>query len=212
MDKAFKKCVNGYHLVNGSFINETIWEDINATIFSSLGMEIKHQSNGGHSSGMDIDCSYGKISNKSSKYSKNKQSFDISSYRLTTVCSERTCGTQEEIIQEINKRKNFDYYSIILRDDSTYDWLLIPSNWTMMDPSSYTWKPKIGKKGKNKDKQVGWETNYLNGCKMTITFSMSSQLWIHLKTSEIKDFIIASAPITKPKYNYIELFDTFAKT
>ena len=210
----FKKCVQGYHLINSSPINETIWEDINATIFVSLGIDVYSKSDGSHSSGMDINCSLGRISNKSAKYVNNKKSIDISSYRLTTVCSEKKCGTPTEIIEEINKRKNFDYYSFILRDESnkeniSYDWLLIPSNYLILDPSSYTWEPTIGKRGKNKDTQVGWRTNENNGCKMSITFSMSSQLWIHIEmTEEIKKFIIANAIVkNKPKYNYIELSD-----
>jgi hypothetical protein len=163
---------------------------------------------------MDINCSLGRISNKSAKYSKNKKSIDISSYRLTTVCSEKKCGTPTEIIEEINKRKNFDYYSFIVRDETdneniTYEWLLIESNYLILNPSSYTWKPTIGKRGKNKDTQVGWSTNKINGCQMSITFSMSSQLWIHIEmTEEIKKFIIASVIVSnKPKYNYIDLLD-----
>ena len=38
IDINFKKCVKGYHLINSSSINETIWEDINAIIFSSSGI------------------------------------------------------------------------------------------------------------------------------------------------------------------------------
>jgi hypothetical protein len=157
----------------------------------------------------------GKISNKSEKYSNNKKTTDISSYRLTTVCSEKSCGTYTEIIEEINKRKNFDYYSLIIRDENTstehiiYHWLLIPSNYIIFEPSSYIWEPTIGKKGKNKDKQIGWNTNEINGCKMSITFSMSSQLWIHIEiTEEIKKFIIATAEVVnKPVYNYIDILE-----
>jgi len=210
----FNKCVEGYHLINSSAINETIWEDINATVFSASGIEVYSKSDGSHLSGMDINCSLGGISNKSAKYSNNKKSIDISSYRLTTVCSEKKCGTPIEIIEEINKRKNFDYYSFIVRDETDsnlihYDWLLIPSNYLVLDPTSYIWEPTIGKRGKNKDTQVGWHTNEINGCKMSITFSMSSQLWIHIEmTEEIKKFIIASAVgEKKSKYNYIDLLN-----
>jgi hypothetical protein len=212
----FIKCVTGYHLCNSSPINETIWEDLNSIVFSSVGIEVYSQSDGSHLSGMDINCSLGGISNKSAKYASNRKSIDISSYRLTTVCSEKTCGIPSEIVQEINKRKNFTYYSFIVRDETSdsvsYDWLLIPSNYICLDPASYTWVPTIGKRGKNKDAQVGWNTNEINGCKMSITFSMSSQLWIHIEmTEEIKQFIIASATVSnKPKYNYIELVDKLA--
>jgi hypothetical protein len=210
----FQRCVKGYHLINASSINETMWEDLNTLIFTSSGIEVFSKSDGSHLSGMDIDSSIGKISNKSAKYT-NKKSFDISSYRLTTVCSEKKCGTSLEIIEEINKRKNFDYYSFIVRDEITdknnitYDWYLIPSNNNLLDPSSYDWVPMFGKRGKNKDTQIGWNTNEINGCKMSVTFSMSSQLWIHIGiTEEIKKYIVSTCTIVnKPSLNYIQLLD-----
>jgi len=60
LDKNFKKCVKGFHFVNSCVINETTWEYINETILLSLGVVIYYKSNGGHASGMDIDCSIGK--------------------------------------------------------------------------------------------------------------------------------------------------------
>ena len=221
----FNKCIKGFHLVNTSPINETIWEDINAVIFTSIDIKVYSKSEGSHSSGMDIHSSLGRISNKSAKYASSKskpksendginKKFDISSYRLTTVCSEKKCGTPELFIEEINKRKNFDYYSFIIRDESNedtimYDWVLIPSNYFILDPSSYNWEPSFGKRANNKGNQVGWHTNEINGSKMTITFSMSSQLWVHIEmTEEIKKFIIASAEVAnKTTYNYIEIYD-----
>jgi hypothetical protein len=214
-EAAFKKCVAGYHLINTSCIKESKWEEINTTVFLSAGVDVYSKSNGSHLSGMDIDCSIGRISNKSTAYSADKKSFDISSYRLTTVCSDKHCGTCVDIVDEINKRKNFDYYSIIVRsecsktDQIEYDWLLIPSNHAAFAPDSYEWVPMIGKQGKNKNSQIGWTTNIINGCKMTITFSMSSQLWIHIEmTDEIKEFIVATATVkNSPMYNYIDIYD-----
>ena len=213
LEENFKKCVKGYHLINSSPIIEKIWEDINANLFTSVGIEVQSKSNGSHAPGMDIQCALGGISNKSGKYSNGKKNIDISSYRLTTICNSKKYGTPAEIIQEINKRKNFDYYSFIIRNESQdnelicYDWLLIPSNYLVLDPASYTWEPMIGKRGKNKDEQIGWNTNEIDGCKMAVTFSMSSQLWIHINmTEELKKFIIASTEVTnKPLYNYIQL-------
>jgi len=215
----FKKCIQGYHMINSSIINETIWEDINSIVFSSSNIDVYTKSDGSHAPGMDINSSIGRISNKSAKYSNNSKSFfDISSYRLTTVCSEKQCGLPEEIIKEINKRKNFEYYSILVREEKSnskivvYDWFLIPSNNKLLNPSSYLWIPTIGKRGKNKDTQVGWHTNEINGSKMSITFSMSSQLWIHVNiTEDLKKFIIASYSIEiNPIYNYIHLVDKLA--
>ena len=79
-----------------------------------------------------------------------------------------------------------------------------------MDPISYQWSPLIGKKGLGLNTQIGWETNEINGCKMKITFSMSSQLWIHIKnTEEIKKFIVSSCIIKTDKLicDYIKLYD-----
>ena len=217
IEAQFKKCVKGYHLINPSVIKETNWEDINTTIFTESGIDIHYKSDGSHSSGMDIDCSLGKISNKSSKYSKNKTSIDISSYRLTNICNANNCGNPTEIVTEINKRKNFDYYSVIVRDENKtsksiiYDWFFIPCDYIALNPSSYIWEPTIGKQGKNKDCQVGWHTNIINGCKMSITFSMSSQLWMHIEmTEDIKKFIISSVEVSNtPKYNYISFYNSY---
>jgi len=220
---AFEQCVKGYHLINRAPINETAWEEINALILTHSGFTVHSKSDGGHVSGMDIDSSFGTISNKSAKYSNTKKgiSFDISSYRLTTVCSDKNCGDPIDIIAEINSRKNFEYYSILVReeteDDSKemiqYDWWYIPSDYAALDPSSYTWEPTMGKRGKNKDTQVGWHTNEVNGCRMSICFSMSSQLWIHVELNEdIWQFIVASSVAERsPKCNYIDLFKKYNK-
>jgi hypothetical protein len=216
IDINFKKCINGFHLINSCNINETIWEELNSLIFTKSGIEVTSKSDGNHLSGMDIQCSLGGISNKSAKYSLHKRSIDVSSYRLTTVCNSKYVGTISEIVEEINQRKNFGYYSIIVREEmegqNHYDWLFIPSDYYLLDPSSYEWYPMIGKKGKNKDLQVGWNTNEINGCKMSIKFSMSSQLWIYLEmTEELRQFIVASSEVsTQPKYNYIDLLDNLA--
>jgi len=213
LEENFKKCVKGYHLINSSPIIEKVWEDINANLFTSVGIDVVSKSNGSHAPGMDIQCAMGGISNKSGKYSNERKGIDISSYRLTTVCNAKNYGTPEEIVHEINNRKNFDYYSFIIRDEERdndkicYDWFLIPSNYFVLDPTSYIWQPMIGKRGKNKDIQVGWNTNEINGCKMTITFSMSSQLWMHINmTEEMKQFIVATTIVnSKPSYNYIQV-------
>jgi hypothetical protein len=44
---------------------------------------------------------------------------------------------------------------------------------------------------------------------MSITFSMSSQLWIHLTiTEDMKKFIVGSCTVkVGKKFNYIELYD-----
>jgi len=209
----FAKCVKGYHLVNDDPIKETPWEDINTVILDASDCHVHSKSNGSHQSGGDILCSLGKFSNKSTQYEKGNQAFKISSYRLTTVCSDKEPGQIETIIGEINRRKNFNYYSIIVREDIgneiLYEWYLIPSDFPAFDPSTYQWTPKIGKMGKNKGVVTGWETNTVQGSSMSITFSMSSQLWMDISiTEEMKPFIIGSARVQRgKKYNYIQLYE-----
>ena len=64
-------------------------------------------------------------------------------------------------------------------------------------------------KGKNKDTVIGWDTNELNGSKMQIIFSMSSQLWITVHiTEELQKYKVATCKITQGrKYNYSQLYD-----
>lgn len=205
----FAKCVAGYHKLNASPINETVWEELNALIFRKSGIDILEQSDGGHAPGMDLLTGIGGLSNKSAKYSKT--SFDMSSYRLTTVCSATNPGIPAAIIEEIQRRKNFEFYSILVRLESgdkevEYDWILCPADHKAFHPASYEWTPTLGKMGKNKDSQVGWHTNVIDGCKMSITFSMSSQLWIHVDAAAVKQLVIASSKATcKPSLNYIDL-------
>ena len=209
----FKKCVRGYHFINDDPIKETPWEDINAQVITASGCIINSQSNGSHKSGADLSCSLGDLSNKSTQYETDNESFKLSSYRLTTVCSDKTPGEIKDIIGEINRRKNFKYYSIIVRyekdNEIHYDWYLIPSDYPQFNPSSYKWTPKVGKQGKNKGSTTGWETDTIDGSSMSITFSMSSQLWLHIViTEEMKKFNIASCKVNKGrKLNYIQLYN-----
>ena len=209
----FPKCVKGYHLINDDPIKESPWEDINAIVLNASGCTVNSQSDGSHKPGADLYCLLGSFSNKSTQYEKGNNSFKVSSYRLTTVCSDKNPGVIEDIITEINNRKNFAFYSIIVRQEANhqilYDWYLIPSDYPALNPVSYNWYPKIGKIGKNKDAITGWETDRVNGSSMSISFSMSSQLWIYVNiTEDIKKYIVGSCIVNHGrKYNYIQLYE-----
>jgi hypothetical protein len=120
----------------------------------------------------------------------------------------------DDIIAEIDNRKNFTFYSIIVREDSDtqilYDWYLIPSDFPALNPASYGWHPKLGKVGKNKGATTGWATMPLDGSSMSITFSMSSQLWMDVAiTDELKSFIVGSCCVSRGrKFNYIQLYES----
>jgi len=213
----FKKCVRGYHLINMDPIKESVWESINSLVLTHSGGIVYEKSSGSHSPGSDISSSVGNFSNKSVKYeSSSHDCFNISSYRLTTVCSAASPGNIEEIVAEINSRKNFQYYSIIAREETGdkihYDWIVLPADHPAVNPSLYTWSPMMGKRGKNKDAQVGWRTNVINGSSMSISFSMSSQLWMSVNvTEEMKaTYIVASSQVEKKTMmDYVSLSDQF---
>ncbi len=215
-DIYFKKCVQGYHMINDDPIKESPWEDINAQIFGASKCPVELKSNGSHKSGADIKCSLGSFSNKSTKYETGEKSFKISSYRLTNVCSDKDNGTAEGLVGEINRRKNFNYYSIVVRKEDgegskmRYDWYLIPADYAALNPSSYEWSLKIGKQGKNKDSPVGWETNTIDGSSMSCTFSMSSQLWMEVAvTDDLKKYMVSSCEVKVVRsMNYIQLWDS----
>lgn len=207
MQANFAKCIRGYHLVNDKPIKESVWEDINAIVLKASGIQVTSESNGSHKPGGDIVCALGGLSNKSAVYTKNK--IKISSYRLTTVCSNKSPGDINQIVAEINKRKNFDYYSIIVRDETPghikYDWMMIPSDHDAFNPVLYKWSQTINKK----NEVTGWFTDKINGSSMCINFSMSSQLWITVEiTDELKKFITGTCQVAREKkYDYITLSD-----
>ncbi len=212
INQCFTECILGYHLVNDDPIKESVWETVNATVLNHAGYSVQARSKGSHQSGGDITCSLGGFSNKTTQYNEGNKSFKVSSYRLTTVCGEKSPGTIEEIIEEINRRKNFQFYSILVREelatDILYDWYLLPCDHPAVNPTSYTWSPMLGKIGKNKGGVTGWETNVVDGSSMNIKFSMSSQLWMNVNiTDAMKEYLVASCRASRnPKYNYITLY------
>ena len=199
LSKNFRLYVTGWHKLFDNPIKESIWEDINANIFEKSNITLNNKSNGSHKSGADLFTSIGDFSNKSIKQQKN--SWEMSSYRLTKVCSNNTPGVIEDIVIQINKNKNFQYYSILVRIENeknkeiVYEWYIIPSDHDQLNPSSYEWQHKIGKQGKNKGNINGWKTNDLEGSSMNIDFSMSSQLWITMNIENFKKYMVSSCKV-----------------
>jgi hypothetical protein len=213
--EAFQQHLTGYHYINEEPLKEAAWEDINAQILKAAGCTVTSQSGGSHKPGADLCSSIGALSNKSTQYDAGKRSFKISSYRLTTVCSDKSPGSVDAIQEELDRRKNFDAYSILVRSEEAehleYDWYLIPADCPALNHRSYTWVPKLGKIGKNKGAVTGWETNTVEGSSMSITFSMSSQLWMEVQvTDELKSFIVGSCRVKKGrKISYLDLYKMF---
>jgi len=212
MKRTFESEIKGYHMVNDQPIKEAVWEEINSR-FVSAKHKVSEQANGNHISGIDNKFDDWKISNKSVKVENGKMS--ISSYRLTSVTSGNNLGNIDEITSEIeNRDDSFDYYSIISREELgsqiKYTWYVIPRDFHIFDCKKYVWEPKLGKQGRNKGNQNGWISKYSD-----ITFSMSSQLWFHIKSDDIKKYIIHSVDINmdeRIRFSYSDLFNMYNST
>lgn len=206
----FASVIKGYHMINTTPIKESVWEEINCDIVRHI-CTIADQANGNHKSGKDNRFDNINISNKSTK--QNGNNISISSYRLSSVCSDNHNGTSQDIINEIEKRdKSFEYYSILIRDEKEdskilYKWYIIPKNCHLFKIHSLT--HKIGKIGKKKDKIIGWQSDYCS-----ITFSMSSQLWFHFNIEDIEKYKICQTEVdnSKPKLNYSQIYNSFYDT
>ena len=212
VSKVFSNEFNGYHLICEAPVKEALWEEINKNIVSTF-CNVSDEAKGNHKSGKDMQFDKYGISIKSSKIERGKIS--ISSYRLTTICSDKNPGNPEDIVNEIKKRdSSYEYYSILAREELEnnsihYYWLLIPKNTKVFEIKLSNIRPKIGKFGKNKDNQVGWETD-----NSSIVFSMSSQLWFNFNFESIKKYIIADVIVdnSKKKKTYSEIFNILNNT
>jgi hypothetical protein len=208
---AFNSEIRGYHSINRTPIKESVWEDFNYNIVSKV-CDVTNEANGNHLSGADMCFNGQGISMKSAKIEKDN-SIKISSYRLTKVCSDRTPGNIDEIMGEINNRdQSYNYYSILFRKENNgiikYYWCLIDKTCSIFKMNKENIIAKIGKRGRNKDQQVGWSsTNF------AINFSMSSQLWYNLNIEDIHDYIIAEIEIdtTKTTMSYSDVFELINK-
>jgi hypothetical protein len=208
----FADSLRGYHLINTDPVKEHIWEAINTEILEAASLKVDRRP-GSHKSGKDIVSDLGSFSNKTAKYKGDI--LPISSYRLTKFFSAGNVQ-MDSIVSEINKRKNFGYYSIIARAEDgnkiTYEWYIIDANHRLLNPGSYRWEKSLGRNGI----ETGWKTDIVEGSFMTITHSMSSQLWIHLKPSpEMKRNIVAHCEIDisqRATLTHIQLFGLYHRT
>ena len=209
--------IRGYHLLMDEPIKEAVWEALNRDILNKAGCPVTSVAAGSHASGADIHCALGGLSNKTAK-AETDGSIAISSYRLTTVCSDATPGTPATITSEIERRKNFQFYSLLVRTEApttlTYDWYLIPADHPLLSPATYTWRPLLGKRGAKKDSQTGWITDpHPSAASMSITFSMSSQLWIRIPDlrTTMAAHLVSSTTVTRGRrMDYADLWAAHA--
>ena len=205
----FTAVINGYHILNKTPIKESVWEEINCNIVSGV-CSIADEANGNHMSGKDNRFDNINVSNKSTKL--NGTNVSISSYRLSSVCSDKCNGNVQDILNEIeNRDRSFDYYSILIRNEKedskiiNYMWYTIPKDYYIFKLDELT--PKLGKIGKKKDEVVGWKSKYCD-----IAFSMSSQLWYKFNIEDIEKYKVCYTEIdnSKHKINYSQLYNSFS--
>jgi hypothetical protein len=197
--KNFENEIKGYHLMNKTPLKESLWEDINTNIVKEFCV-ISDEANGNHLPGKDNKYNNWNISNKTCKLGKNGK-VSISSYRLSSVCNNKSPSTKEKIVEEIHKRdSNFDYYSILIREEDendknkmTYMWCVIPKNYYIFNVETQEFTPKMGKQKRSQGQNVGWTGKYFD-----INFSMSSQLWYHFQFDDIKQFVLAKVTTVIP--------------
>jgi hypothetical protein len=212
IQESFQREIKGYHLINKDLINGEAWEELNRNIVKHK-CEVVDGASGNHKSGKDNKFNDWNISNKTAKIKENGE-IDISSYRLTSVCSENYIGKTYEIIKEIETRdKSFEYYSILLKKEQTsnghikYFWCIVPKDYYIFNVNKYPLKKMLGKKGIRKGNVIGWESKYFK-----ISFTMSSQLWFSFSFKEIQKYIIAEVDIDKtyiPKLTYGEIYSNY---
>jgi len=198
--KNFENEIKGYHMMNKLPLKESLWEDINTNIVRDFCV-VADEANGNHLPGKDNKYDNWNISNKTCKIDKNGK-ISISSYRLSSICSNKDPSTKEKIMEEIHKRdSNFDYYSILVRQEDenyknkmTYTWCVIPKNYYIFNVENQEFIPKIGKQKRRQGQNVGWTGKYFD-----INFTMSSQLWYHFNFDDIKQFVLASVTIQIPE-------------
>lgn len=195
--KNFENELRGYHLMNKSPLKESLWEEVNTNIVRDY-CTIADEANGNHLSGKDNKYDMWNISNKTCKIEKNGK-ISISSYRLSSICSNKDPSTKEKIVEEIHKRdSNFDYYSILVRQEDkniiTYMWCVIPKDYYIFNVENQEFIPKLGKQKRSQGQNVGWTGKYFD-----INFSMSSQLWYHFNFDDIKQFVLAKVTIPIPQ-------------
>jgi len=206
----FNQVLTGYHMINSTSIKESVWEEINCDIVSDV-CYITDEANGSHISGKDNRFDNLNISNKSTK--TDGINISISSYRLSTLCSDKLHGNEQDIIDTIEKKdKSFDYYSILIRNEKEnslieYMWYIIPKDYHIFKIVNLT--KKLGKQGKKKGEVVGWESKYCD-----ITFSMSSQLWYKFNIRDIEKYKVCYTEIdnSKSKINYSHIYNSFSNT
>lgn len=187
-DESFETTVKGFHLINPNPIVERNWEEVFTQAHSEITNNIEYNC-GNHGSGSDCLIEGVSYSNKTTKIKNGKLS--ISSYRLTKCNNNIT-----DIINEIDVvRKNFNFYALLAREENSkeyiYKYYKIPSNF--LKANDFIWEKKYRKDGKFS----GWKTNVINEIYLDISESMSSQLWIHLNTETIEQYLINTVKVSR---------------
>jgi hypothetical protein len=199
-----KKAIHYYDHEYGSVKGE-VFEQLLFEAATEAGLNVKDFTPGSHSPGADMTIQDEGLSLKTSIVTTTTDTVKISSYRLTSLFNDAfkpldMLAQSALIVNRIDKdRNNFDYYMLLVRvtkrkATECYDVYKIPTGF--LKAGKLEWTPKC-----TRSKKQNWAASSRDEpYTMTITESMSSQLWIQVKLSAIKEFLFVTIPIkTVPK-------------
>jgi len=157
-------------------VKAELWEDIFDQVINGKN---SNWSGGGHSSGADVisENSDGTLyQNKSGDINFNKGTIKWNGHRTT---SKKTIDEKIKFISQ----QHYDKYVMLGRNKKDWNdgikrYYLIIFDSNLIQYDKLNWVEKLGLRGKNKGKVVGWKgTNDELSYKASISMSMSDQLW-----------------------------------
>lgn len=210
--KNLKKCIMGYQSVMQGPnvpIKESVWEFVLAQAAAKTNMKCVWTP-GSHAPGADITVDDITYSCKTSRVEPKQKVVMISSYRLTNVCKKQNC-TSADIINELDDvRGNFDFYALLVRQseknkqDSNREYI---KNYKVYNiPASDI---KACTLAWSRDSRGNWKGEG-GEYSMTITKTMSYQLWIKVSLSWILKYECLNIDIgdaVRPM-NLADIYDT----
>ena len=166
-----------YHELISGQVKAEVWEEIcsKALILSQHGSDWTPDYN--HGIGTDQITDNGvRISNKGGSLNNELDRLTISGSRLTRF------ETIEEKIDHIHNSDEDYIFCLATTKPFDREYFFIVIDADKLDYSNAIWTEKVGTRGINKGKLVGWE-GVGHGYSAKITRSMSDQLWTEISSN-----------------------------
>lgn len=168
--------LSSYHSLISGQVKAEIWEEICSKALIAAGYGSDWTADFNHGIGTDQTTNGGiNISNKGGKLNSDLDTVTISGSRLTRF------ETLDEKIDHIHNADEDYILCLAAGSDFDHEYYFIVIDATDLDYGNVNWSEKIGKRGINKGKVVGWNA-IGNGYQASITKSMSDQLWTNISS------------------------------